>query len=50
MRRRWDEFAAQAVAVTTSTALTVFRRHGHEMIAFYAGGDALAASPHGDNL
>ena len=31
-------------------APTIFRRHGHEMLAFYAGGNALAASPHGDNF
>jgi alcohol dehydrogenase (cytochrome c) len=31
-------------------APTVFRWKGHEYVAFYAGGNALAASPHGDNL
>jgi alcohol dehydrogenase (cytochrome c) len=31
-------------------APTIFRRNGHEYVAFYAGGNALAASPHGDNL
>ncbi len=31
-------------------APTIFRRNGHELIAFYAGGNALAATPHGDNL
>jgi quinohemoprotein ethanol dehydrogenase len=29
---------------------TIFRRNGHEYLAFYAGGNALAATPHGDNL
>jgi alcohol dehydrogenase (cytochrome c) len=29
---------------------TVFRHDGKEYLAFYAGGNALAASPHGDNL
>lgn len=31
-------------------APTVFRMNGHEYLVFYAGGNALAASPHGDNL
>ena len=31
-------------------APTVFRMNGHEYLAFYAGGNALAASPHGDNF
>jgi cytochrome c553 len=31
-------------------APTVFKHNGTEYIAFYAGGNALAASPHGDNL
>jgi alcohol dehydrogenase (cytochrome c) len=31
-------------------APTIFQRNGHEVVAFYAGGNALAASPHGDNL
>jgi quinohemoprotein ethanol dehydrogenase len=31
-------------------APTIFQLDGHEMVAFYAGGNALAASPHGDNL
>jgi quinohemoprotein ethanol dehydrogenase len=29
---------------------TVFEMNGHEYVAFYAGGNSLAASPHGDNL
>src|SRR3954453_4817929 len=33
-----------------NTAPTVFQRKGREYLAFYAGGNALAASPHGDNL
>ena len=33
-----------------NNAPTVFERDGHEYVAFYAGGNALAASPHGDNL
>jgi alcohol dehydrogenase (cytochrome c) len=33
-----------------NTAPTIFRRNGHQYVAFYAGGNALAASPHGDNL
>jgi alcohol dehydrogenase (cytochrome c) len=33
-----------------NTTPTIFRRNGHEVVAFYAGGNALAASPHGDNL
>jgi alcohol dehydrogenase (cytochrome c) len=31
-------------------APTVFRMNGHEYLVFYAGGNALAASPHGDSL
>jgi alcohol dehydrogenase (cytochrome c) len=31
-------------------APTVFRHNGKEYVTFYAGGNALAASPHGDNL
>jgi quinohemoprotein ethanol dehydrogenase len=31
-------------------APTIFERNGKEYIAFYAAGNALAASPHGDNL
>jgi quinohemoprotein ethanol dehydrogenase len=33
-----------------NNAPTVFKHDGKEYIAFYAGGNALAASPHGDNL
>jgi alcohol dehydrogenase (cytochrome c) len=33
-----------------NNAPTVFERDGHEYVAFYAGGNALAASAHGDNL
>jgi quinohemoprotein ethanol dehydrogenase len=29
---------------------TIFQRNGHEYVAFYAGGNALAVTPHGDNL
>jgi alcohol dehydrogenase (cytochrome c) len=31
-------------------APTIFERNGKEYVVFYAGGNALAASPHGDNL
>ena len=31
-------------------APTIFERDGKEYVAFYAAGNALAASPHGDNL
>jgi quinohemoprotein ethanol dehydrogenase len=31
-------------------APTIFRRDGKEYVVFYAAGNALAASPHGDNL
>jgi quinohemoprotein ethanol dehydrogenase len=31
-------------------APTIFQRNGKEYILFYAGGNALAASPHGDNV
>jgi mono/diheme cytochrome c family protein len=33
-----------------NNAPTIFERNGKQYIAFYAGGSALAASPHGDNL
>lgn len=29
---------------------TIFRRNGHEYLTYYAGGNALAATPHGDYL
>jgi quinohemoprotein ethanol dehydrogenase len=45
-RLRWS-FQTGAGA---NDAPTVFRRNGHEYVVFYAGGNALAASPHGDNL
>jgi quinohemoprotein ethanol dehydrogenase len=31
-------------------APTIFRRNGKEYVVFYAAGNALAATPHGDNL
>jgi len=31
-------------------APTIFQRNGKEYLLFYAGGNALAASPHGDNV
>jgi quinohemoprotein ethanol dehydrogenase len=31
-------------------APTIFRWNGHEYVAFFAAGNALAATPHGDNL
>jgi alcohol dehydrogenase (cytochrome c) len=33
-----------------NNAPTVFERDGKEYVTFYAGGNALAATPHGDNL
>jgi quinohemoprotein ethanol dehydrogenase len=33
-----------------NNAPTIFRRNGKEYVAFLAGGNALAASPHGDSL
>jgi alcohol dehydrogenase (cytochrome c) len=33
-----------------NTTATVFEEEGEEKIAFYAGGNSLAASPHGDNV
>jgi quinohemoprotein ethanol dehydrogenase len=45
-RLRWS-FQTGAGA---NNAPTIFRRDGHEYVVFYAGGNALAASPHGDNL
>lgn len=33
-----------------NNAPTIFQRDGKEYVAFYAGGNALAATPHGDNL
>ncbi|HET6945755.1 MAG TPA: PQQ-binding-like beta-propeller repeat protein [Gaiellaceae bacterium] len=33
-----------------NNAPTIFSRNGKEYVVFYAGGNALAASPHGDNL
>jgi glucose dehydrogenase len=33
-----------------NSAPTIFERNGKEYFVFYAGGNALAASPHGDNV
>jgi alcohol dehydrogenase (cytochrome c) len=33
-----------------NNAPSVFQRDGHEYVVFFAAGNALAASPHGDNL
>lgn len=33
-----------------NNAPTIFERNGKEYLVFYAGGNALAASPHGDNV
>jgi mono/diheme cytochrome c family protein len=33
-----------------NNAPTIFQRNGKEYLVFYAGGNALAATPHGDNL
>jgi PQQ-dependent dehydrogenase (methanol/ethanol family) len=33
-----------------NNAPTIFRRNGKEYVVFYAGGNSLAATPHGDNL
>jgi alcohol dehydrogenase (cytochrome c) len=33
-----------------NTTATVFEQDGNEMLAFYAGGNSLAATKHGDNL
>jgi PQQ-dependent dehydrogenase (methanol/ethanol family) len=33
-----------------NNAPTIFQRNGTQYVAFYAGGNALAASPHGDDL
>jgi quinohemoprotein ethanol dehydrogenase len=33
-----------------NNAPTIFRRNGKEYVVFYAGGNALGATPHGDNV
>jgi quinohemoprotein ethanol dehydrogenase len=33
-----------------NNAPTIFRRNGKEYVVFYAGGNSLAATPHGDNV
>jgi len=33
-----------------NTTVTVFQRNGKEYLVFYAGGNSLAGTPHGDNL
>jgi glucose dehydrogenase/mono/diheme cytochrome c family protein len=38
------------VGAGANNAPTVFKHDGKEEVAFYAAGNALAASPHGDNL
>jgi alcohol dehydrogenase (cytochrome c) len=45
-QRRWR---FQTGAGANSTA-TIFERDGTEYVAFYAAGNSLAASPHGDNV
>lgn len=45
-KRLWG-FQTGAGANATAS---VFEHDGHELIAFYAGGNALAATAHGDNL
>jgi alcohol dehydrogenase (cytochrome c) len=45
-RQLW-EFQTGAGA---NNAPTIFQRNGKQYLAFYAGGNALAASAHGDNL
>jgi alcohol dehydrogenase (cytochrome c) len=44
--RKWS-FQTGAGANNTAT---VFEQDGHEYVAFYAGGNGLAATKHGDNL
>jgi quinohemoprotein ethanol dehydrogenase len=39
----------QTGAGANNTA-SFFRRNGHEYVVFYAGGNSLAGTPHGDNL
>jgi quinohemoprotein ethanol dehydrogenase len=48
--RNGDQLWAFQTGAGANSTATVFEQGGHELIAFAAGGNALAASAHGDNL
>jgi alcohol dehydrogenase (cytochrome c) len=48
--RSGDRLWSFQTGAGANTTPTVFEMDGHEYVAFYAGGNSLAASPHGDNL
>jgi alcohol dehydrogenase (cytochrome c) len=48
--RSGDRLWSFQTGAGANTTPTVFEMDGHEYIAFYAGGNSLAATPHGDNL
>ena len=45
-----DQLWTFQVGAGANSTATVFEQNGQELIAFYAGGNALAASAHGDDL
>ncbi len=45
-----DEVWSFQLGAGANDAPTIFERNGKEYLVFYAGGNALAASPHGDSL
>jgi glucose dehydrogenase/cytochrome c553 len=48
--RNGNEVWSFQTGAGANDAPTIFQRNGKEYVLFYAGGNALAATPHGDNL
>jgi alcohol dehydrogenase (cytochrome c) len=48
--RTGDQLWSFQTGAGANSTVTVFQQDGREYLAFMAGGNALAASPHGDNL
>jgi alcohol dehydrogenase (cytochrome c) len=48
--RSGDQLWSFQTGAGANDAPTIFQRNGKEYLVFYAGGNALSASPHGDNL
>jgi quinohemoprotein ethanol dehydrogenase len=48
--RNGNELWSFQTGAGANDAPTIFRRNGKEYVAFYAGGNALGATPHGDNV
>jgi alcohol dehydrogenase (cytochrome c) len=48
--RNGNQLWSWQMGAGANDAPTIFQRNGKEYLLFYAGGNALAASPHGDNV